>query len=133
MVDNGPKFDKSLYKGLDKYITGKNKTTLKVGEITFVIDKNYKITGKLGKGAYGQVVAAEDTTETDPEMRLCAIKKIEDIFEHATYAKRCLRELKVLRLLEHQNVNYLLINIDSFNKGSPHSRNKGLSKHLCSI
>jgi serine/threonine protein kinase len=103
------KYDRTMYKGLDKYITGKNKTTLKVGEITFIIDKNYKITNKLGKGAYGQVVAAEDLSEKDPDMKLCAIKKIEEIFEHATYAKRCLRELKILRLLEHENVIYILI------------------------
>ena len=94
----------SMYKGLDKNITGKNKTTLKVGEVTFIIDKNYKVKQKLGKGAYGLVVEAEDLNEKDEDMRTCAIKKIDGIFEHATYAKRCLRELKILRLLEHENV-----------------------------
>lgn len=94
----------SIYKGLDKYITGKNKTTLKIGEVTFIIDKNYKVKQKLGKGAYGMVVEAEDINEKDEEMKPCAIKKIEAIFDHATYAKRCLRELKILRLLEHENV-----------------------------
>jgi len=33
-----------------------------------------------------------------------AIKKISDIFEHNVYAKRCLRELKILRLLNHKNI-----------------------------
>ena len=33
-----------------------------------------------------------------------AIKKIENIFEHSVFAKRCLRELKILRLLQHNNI-----------------------------
>jgi len=96
--------EKYNYKGLDKHITGKNKTKIKVGEVNFVVDKNYKIIEKLGKGAYGQVVKAKDLQEKEEELQDCAIKKIEDIFEHAIYAKRCLRELKILRLLEHENV-----------------------------
>ena len=93
-----------IYKGLDKFITGKNKTTVKIGEVSLTVDKHYQITGKLGKGAYGQVVKAIDLSEEDEDLKECAIKKIEEIFEHATYSKRCLRELKILRLLEHENV-----------------------------
>lgn len=96
--------DKAILKNLDKHITGKNKIKVKVGEVTFIIDKNYKITEKLGKGAYGQVVKARDLSEEEGELQCIAIKKIEDIFEHVLYAKRCLRELKILRLLEHENV-----------------------------
>lgn len=33
-----------------------------------------------------------------------AIKKIEKTFEHRLYAKRTLRELKILRLIKHENV-----------------------------
>lgn len=33
-----------------------------------------------------------------------AIKKIERAFEHRLYAKRTLRELKILRLMKHENV-----------------------------
>lgn len=33
-----------------------------------------------------------------------AIKKIEKTFDHKIYAKRTLRELKILRLLQHENV-----------------------------
>ena len=33
-----------------------------------------------------------------------AIKKIERAFEHSIFAKRILRELKILRLLDHDNV-----------------------------
>lgn len=107
MVEKQESNNRQLYiiKGLCKYITGKNKTTVKVGDVSFAIDKNYQIIQKLGKGAYGQVVEAKDLSETDEELKSCAIKKIEDVFEHATYAKRCLRELKILRLLEHENVS----------------------------
>jgi len=93
---------------VEKFITGKNKAKVKVNEITFVVDKNYKIIEKLGKGAYGHVVKAKDLSEEgeDEELQYCAIKKIDDIFEHALFAKRCLREMKILRLLEHENVNF---------------------------
>jgi hypothetical protein len=94
-----------MYRGLDKFITGKNKTTTKVGEITFTIDKHYYLHHKLGKGAYGFVVKGEDKTEEDEDLKYCAIKKIDNIFENEVFAKRCLRELKILRLLEHENVS----------------------------
>lgn len=45
-----------------------------------------------------------------------AIKKIERAFEHRTFMKRTLRELKVLRLLKHDN----LINVSTILK--PKSR-----------
>jgi mitogen-activated protein kinase 1/3 len=59
---------------------------------------------KVGSGAYGIVIEAEDTLTTDPKRRRIAIKKIEKCFEHRFYAKRTLRELKILRLLKHENV-----------------------------
>lgn len=33
-----------------------------------------------------------------------AIKKIERAFEHRLYSKRTLRELKILRLIRHENI-----------------------------
>lgn len=36
-----------------------------------------------------------------------AIKKIEKTFEHRLYAKRTLRELKILRLMRHDNVKFI--------------------------
>ena len=64
----------------------------------------------VGQGAYGIVVAARDKTISDGESNLIAIKKIEKAFEHKVFTKRTLRELKVLRLLKHENVD---INFDS--------------------
>ena len=39
---------------------------------------------------------------------MVAIKKIEKAFEHKIFAKRTLRELRISRLLKHENVSLLL-------------------------
>jgi serine/threonine protein kinase len=49
------------------------------------------------------VVAVKDMEAPMPK-RLIAIKKIEKAFQHKLFAKRTLRELKILRLLAHENV-----------------------------
>jgi serine/threonine protein kinase len=67
---------------------------------TFLLDERYQILDTLGSGAYGVVVSARDTRTGE----VVAIKKIEKAFEHSTYTKRTLRELKIMRLLEHENV-----------------------------
>ena len=70
----------------------------------FEVDANYEVIDPVGSGAYGIVVAARDKNCTDPENDLVAIKKIERAFEHAIFTKRTLRELKIMRLLRHENV-----------------------------
>lgn len=55
----------------------------------------------VGQGAYGIVVAAKDKLATDKTKELVAIKKIDKAFEHKIFAKRTLRELRLLRLLKH--------------------------------
>ena len=52
------------------------------------------------------VVAAKDKTVEDEEDNLLAIKKIEKAFEHRIFTKRTLRELKILRLMKHENVTH---------------------------
>jgi len=49
------------------------------------------------------VVAAKDATDTS-DNNLVAIKKIEKAFEHKVFTLRTLRELKIMRLLNHENV-----------------------------
>lgn len=49
-------------------------------------------------------MAAKDHMSTDINGKLVAIKKIEKAFEHKIFTKRTLRELKILRLLKHENV-----------------------------
>ncbi|OMJ66207.1 hypothetical protein SteCoe_37039 [Stentor coeruleus] len=75
------------------------KSTKVIGS-TFLLDERYQIQDTLGSGAYGVVVSARDTRTGE----LIAIKKIEKAFEHSTYTKRTLRELKIMRLLEHENI-----------------------------
>lgn len=70
----------------------------------FDIDEKFEIIDAIGQGAYGVVVAAKDHKAPDPENNLVAIKKIEKAFEHKIFTKRTLRELKILRLLKHENV-----------------------------
>lgn len=66
----------------------------------FHLDRRYEIHETMGSGAYGVVVSARDT-KTNQRV---AIKKIEKAFEHATFAKRTLRELKIMRLMKHENI-----------------------------
>jgi serine/threonine protein kinase len=67
----------------------------------FEIDKKYEIIDPIGSGAYGVVVAAKDNSNNG---ELMAIKKIEKAFEHKIFTLRTLRELKIMRLLQHENV-----------------------------
>lgn len=66
----------------------------------FEIDEHYEIIDAVGQGAYGIVVAAVDNRDNSN----VAIKKIEKAFEHKIFTKRTLRELKICRLLRHENV-----------------------------
>ena len=73
----------------------------------FEIEKRYEIIDPIGSGAYGVVVAAKDTSMPQPqggESNLVAIKKIVKAFEHRVFSLRTYRELKIQRLLEHENV-----------------------------
>lgn len=63
----------------------------------------------VGSGAYGCVIQAEDKTCKNEKDKNVAIKKIERAFEHRLYAKRTLRELKILRLIKHENVILIFI------------------------
>jgi len=76
------------------------KKSTKVIGSTFLLDERYEIIDTIGSGAYGVVVSARDTKTGE----LVAIKKIEKAFEHSTFTKRTLRELKIMRLLNHENL-----------------------------
>lgn len=62
----------------------------------------------VGFGAYGTVVSAIDTRHTDPSRSQVAIKKMTNVFEHKIFARRILRELRILRLLKHENIIELI-------------------------
>ena len=62
----------------------------------------------MGTGAYGAVVSAKDK-KSDSSNKVFAIKKIDKAFEHVTFTKRTLREIKIMRLLNHENVSVAFI------------------------
>mmetsp|Transcript_4197 Transcript_4197/g.9063 ORF Transcript_4197/g.9063 Transcript_4197/m.9063 type:complete len:409 (+) Transcript_4197:105-1331(+) len=66
----------------------------------FEAPKKYKVLEPIGQGAYGIVCSAKDEASDET----VAIKKIENAFEHLTFAKRTLRELRMLRHLQHENL-----------------------------
>eukprot|EP00636_Phaeomonas_parva_P000988 CAMPEP_0118858968 /NCGR_PEP_ID=MMETSP1163-20130328/5415_1 /TAXON_ID=124430 /ORGANISM="Phaeomonas parva, Strain CCMP2877" /LENGTH=550 /DNA_ID=CAMNT_0006792487 /DNA_START=278 /DNA_END=1930 /DNA_ORIENTATION=- len=66
----------------------------------FDVPRRYEIHDAVGRGAFGLVAAAYDT-KTEQEV---AIKRIESPLAHLTIAKRTLREVRLLRLLEHENI-----------------------------
>jgi serine/threonine protein kinase len=83
--------------------TGKHATiqTWHVMGEAFDLPSYYKVIDYLGAGAYGVVCAAEDCSQDN---RMYAIKKCKKIFQSRTLAKRTLRELRLLRLFEHENI-----------------------------
>jgi len=71
-----------------------------INSCKFVIDSKYEPIKPIGRGAYGVVCSAKDKTND----RKVAIKKITDAFEDLIDAKRILREAKLLRHFDHENV-----------------------------
>ncbi|GAB5370344.1 hypothetical protein AAMO2058_001484500 [Amorphochlora amoebiformis] len=71
-----------------------------INSTRFTIDAKYTPLTSIGTGAYGVVCSALDVT-TDTKV---AIKKISNAFEDLVDAKRILREVKLLRHLNHENV-----------------------------
>eukprot|EP00928_Gymnodinium_smaydae_P096108 TRINITY_DN8421_c0_g3_i1.p1 TRINITY_DN8421_c0_g3~~TRINITY_DN8421_c0_g3_i1.p1 ORF type:complete len:445 (+),score=50.59 TRINITY_DN8421_c0_g3_i1:26-1336(+) len=68
----------------------------------FLVPQTYTAVGKLGEGAYGVVAEFKDASG-----RRLAVKKSYGLFddnEDLLEARRCLREIKLLRSLKHDNV-----------------------------
>ncbi|KAL6220609.1 hypothetical protein ACLB2K_008365 [Fragaria x ananassa] len=66
----------------------------------FEVDSKYVPIKPIGRGAYG-VVCSSINRETNEKV---AIKKINNVFENRIDALRTLRELKLLRNIQHENV-----------------------------
>ncbi|KAL1815825.1 hypothetical protein ACET3Z_018399 [Daucus carota] len=60
----------------------------------------YKYLGYIGRGGYGMVYSAIDTHTNEK----VAIKILKDVFRDVPRAIQFLREVKLLRLLKHQNI-----------------------------
>lgn len=80
--------------------TGGRYRTFILAEAIFEVEQRYEIKEIVGHGAYGNVCSARDLKNNS----MMAVKKIENIFEHRSLAKRTLRELKFTRLFFHENI-----------------------------
>jgi len=66
----------------------------------FEVDNKYTLIKPIGHGAYGVVISAQNTESGEK----VAIKKIPHAFDDIIDAKRILREIKLLRHFDHENV-----------------------------
>lgn len=76
---------------------------------TFTVEAKYKLLKQIGQGAYGVVCSCKDTSK-DPkdEFYKVAIKKVPNAFEDLIDAKRIVREIKLLKFFNHENIVTLL-------------------------
>lgn len=70
------------------------------GKETFNIDTRYKMIRTVGSGAYGTVISATDSKKD----RKVAIKMIPRAFNDEIDAKRILREIKLMKHFQHDNI-----------------------------
>ncbi|KAI2489379.1 protein tyrosine kinase [Fragilaria crotonensis] len=74
--------------------------SFKAGKETFTIDKRYSLIRTVGSGAYGVVISAKDSMKK----RNVAIKMVARAFNDEIDAKRILREIKLLKHFNHENI-----------------------------
>jgi hypothetical protein len=72
------------------------------GNNTFTIDTRYNLIKMIGAGAYGVVISASDSKNS--ETKNVAIKLVPRAFQDEVDAKRILREIKLLQHLRHENI-----------------------------
>ncbi len=78
----------------------RNTRIVSAAGIDFELDVKYEIIKPIGHGAYGVVISAVNH-EDDSKV---AIKKIPGAFEDLIDAKRIVREIRLLRHFDHENV-----------------------------
>ena len=69
--------------------------------ITFAVDPRYIIRCHVGQGAQGVIWSAVDTQARGEEV---AVKKMANALDEVLASKRLLRELRLLRHLDHENI-----------------------------
>lgn len=73
---------------------------VELNRTVWIIPNRYQNLNPVGTGAYGTVCAAECLTTGEK----VAIKKFTRPFQSPIHAKRTHRELRLLRLMNHENV-----------------------------
>ena len=68
------------------------------------VGSRYDLQDMLGSGSYGDVAGAYDRLRK----RRVAIKRVEDVFCNSVDAMRLVREMTILRQLQHSNTSTLL-------------------------
>lgn len=66
------------------------------------VGPRYQLVKRVGAGAFGVVWSAKDLSA--PDNTRVAIKKVTNAFDHTTDTKRLLREILLLRHLDHVNI-----------------------------
>jgi len=79
--------------------------TFQAGGTNFEVDSRYSFIRSIGHGAYGVVVSANDRKGDKGEK--VAIKKVSKAFDDLVDAKRILREIKLLRHFDHENIIHI--------------------------
>lgn len=80
-----------------------------VAGTTFTVEAKFKFLKQIGQGAYGVVCSCKDTSkDQSDEFYKVAIKKVPNAFEDLIDAKRILREIKLLKFFNHENIVTLL-------------------------
>lgn len=74
------------------------------GKVRFKVPAHYDLIKKVGSGAYGTVASFQDP-KTGQKI---AVKKITDAFHDLVDGKRILREVKLLRSFNHDNIISIL-------------------------
>ena len=78
------------------------KSTYTLKEGTFHVDPRYKVLSAIGRGAQGLICAAKDTmSQETPEV---AIKKMPNAVDEIISCKRMLREVRMMRHFQHENL-----------------------------
>jgi tRNA A-37 threonylcarbamoyl transferase component Bud32 len=70
------------------------------GKHTFTVDKRYSMIRVVGSGAYGVVISSKDAKNS----KNIAIKMVPKAFNDEIDAKRILREIKLLKHFQHENI-----------------------------
>ena len=79
-----------------------SKSSYTLSEGTFVVDPRYKVLSAIGRGAQGLICAARDTmAQVTPEV---AVKKMPNAVDEIISCKRMLREVRMMRHFQHENL-----------------------------
>jgi len=80
--------------------TAKGMVSFQCAGTNFVVQDKYEYIKQIGHGAYGVVCSALDHSIKAK----VAIKKVPKAFEDLIDAKRIVREIKLLKFFDHENI-----------------------------